>query len=314
MRSVISNLRPSTLIIGETEIWPNLVLEARRQGTNIILLNGRISKRSYPRYRLVRPLVKAVLRRFDHLLMRTPNDADRIINLGADPSRVEVVGNTKYDILPGPLPETRREQTRTDLGISQTCKVVTLGSAREGECEIVFEAVRLAAIEPPPVLIVAPRHMGLVPQIEQMAQDLSLQYVTRPAEEPPKTGGEAMPDVIIIAEMGRLLDMYAVSDIAIVGGTFKPFGGHNPLESASQGVVTVVGPHIQNIEDDIGYLRSHRCAFITEGKDLGALLQDLLLDDAGRHDMGRRAAAAVEEKKGIAAKCVEILAQRSMLP
>jgi hypothetical protein len=79
-------------------------------------------------------------------------------------------------------------------------------------------------------------------------------------------------------------------------------------------VVTVVGPHIQNIEDDVGYLSSHRCAFITEGKDLGELLQRLLLDDTGRQDMGLRAAAAVEAKKGIAGKCVSILAQKRLLP
>jgi 3-deoxy-D-manno-octulosonic-acid transferase len=314
MRKLVSRLRASALVIGETEIWPNLVLEARKQGTRIVLLNGRISKRSYPRYRLIRPVIRTVLRCFDYLLMRTQQDADRIVSLGADTGSVEVVGNTKYDILPGPLPEARRERTRNDLGIPEQRKVVTLGSAREGECEIVFRAIQAVRLEPRPLLIVAPRHMGLVQQVEQLADDFSLARRTRSGAESPGRVPEAVPDVIIIAEMGRLLDMYAISDVAIVGGTFRPFGGHNPLESASQGVVTVVGPHIQNIEDDIGYLGSRRCAFIAEADGLGELLQGLLLDDEGRRQMGRRASTAVDDKKGIAAKCVEILAQRQILP
>lgn len=314
IRNVVSILRPSTLIIGETEIWPNLVLEARKQGSHIVLLNGRISKRSYPRYRLVRPLMRTLLRRFDYLLMRTRSDADRIIDLGADSAAVEVVGNTKFDILPGPLAASRREATRVDMGLGGRRKVMTLGSAREGECEIVFGAMQAVDVEPSPLLIVAPRHMGLVAQVEQLAADSSLVCETRSGSRSANSGAETVPDVIIIAEMGRLLDMYAISDIAIVGGTFKPFGGHNPLESASQGVVTVVGPHIQNIEDDIGYLRSRGCAFITDEAGLGDLLQKLLLDDPERIEMGRRASAAVEDKKGIAGKCVEILAQRQILP
>jgi 3-deoxy-D-manno-octulosonic-acid transferase len=313
-RNVVSILRPSALIIGETEIWPNLILEARKQGSRIVLLNGRISRRSYPRYRLVRPLMRTLLRQFDYLLMRTRRDADRIIDLGADGAAVEVGGNTKYDILPGPLADSRRETARVDLGLDGRRKVVTLGSAREGECEIVFRALRAVDVEPSPLLIVAPRHMGLVAQVEQLAVDSSLVYETRSGSRSAASGAGTGPDVIIIAEMGRLLDMYAISDIAIIGGTFKPFGGHNPLESASQGVVTVVGPHIQNIEDDIGYLRSRGCAFITDEADLRDLLQDLLLDDTERREMGRRASVAVEDKKGIAGKCVEILAQRQILP
>ena len=314
MKKLASRLRASALVIGETEIWPNLVMEARRQGTRIVLLNGRISKRSYPRYRLIRPVIRTVLRHFDYLLMRTQQDADRIVSLGADIGSVEVVGNTKYDILPGPLPQARREQTRSDLGIPEQQKVITLGSAREGECEIVFRAMQAVKMEPRPVLIVAPRHMGLVAQVEQLADAFSLTHRTRSGtEQPGEVPAEAV-DVIIIAEMGRLLDMYAISDVAIVGGTFKPFGGHNPLESASQGVVTLVGPHIQNIEDDIGYLRSRRCAFIAEADALGGLLQRLLLDEEGRRQMGRRASAAVDDKKGIAAKCVEILARKRILP
>jgi 3-deoxy-D-manno-octulosonic-acid transferase len=314
VKRLVSALTPFTLVIGETEIWPNLVSEAHRQGAHIVLLNGRISSKSYPRYRLVRPLMRAVLGRFDYLLMRTDVDAERIVALGANPEDVAVVGNTKYDILPRPLTEEERKQTRRDLNVEAGRGVITLGSAREGECEIVFQALRDAGINPMPLLIVAPRHMGLVPQVEQLAADYSYTYRRVPGECPPAQGSPARPDVIIIAEMGRLLEMYAISDVAIVGGTFKPFGGHNPLESASQGVVTMVGPHIQNIEDDIEYLRSRECAFIAGEETLGSLLRRVLSNDRARQEMGKRAAQAVEDKKGIARKCVDIIAGRQMLP
>jgi 3-deoxy-D-manno-octulosonic-acid transferase len=313
MRRLIRALKPATLIIGETEIWPNMIFEAEREGVRVLLLNGRISRKSFPRYRLIRPLIKDVLAGFSLLLMRTQTDASRITHLGADPDRVEVAGNTKYDILPGPSSAPHRQDTRRGLGIPEGQKVITLGSAREGETEIVLGALAQAAIKPAPMLVIAPRHMALVAQIEQICRDFGQPYRTVSGEGA-GDGSAGAANVIIIAEMGRLLDMYAISDIAIVGGTYKPFGGHNPLESASQGVVTIVGPHTQNIEDDIEYLRSRGCAFIAGEHDLGPLLLRVLSDDAGRERMGRDAAEAVEAMKGIARKCVEIMARKNMLP
>jgi 3-deoxy-D-manno-octulosonic-acid transferase len=312
MRRAVERLKPSALVIGETEIWPNLIVESKRRAVQIALLNGRISKKSFPRYKLARPLIGDVLGRFDRLLMRTRIDADRIIALGAAAGRVEVAGNTKYDMLPGPLPEGRRQATRRDLAVGQGQAVITLGSAREGECEVIFEALRAIPPATRPVLVVAPRHMGLVSQIEELAASFGFTSRTTPSAPGDSPRGRKA-EIIIIAEMGRLLDMYAISDIAIVGGTFKSFGGHNPLEPASQGVVTIVGPHIQNIADDMEYLRSRGCAFISDGARLAGLIRDLLSDGEGRIEMGRRAASAVREMKGISRKYVDTLFERGIL-
>lgn len=311
MRRLIRGMKPSTLIVGETEIWPNMILEAGKQGVRIVLVNGRISKKSFPRYRLVRPLIKDVLSAFDLLLMRTQTDAARVIQLGADPGRVAVAGNTKYDIQPAPASTAHRHDTRRALSIPDGRRVITLGSAREGETEIVLGALAKVGIQPPPILVVAPRHLGLVAQIEQICRDFGRRFRTLSNGA---AGADVGADVIIIAEMGRLIDMYAISDIAIVGGTYKPLGGHNPLEPASQGVVTIVGPHIQNIVDDIEYLRSKQCAFIAIEQDLGTLLLEILSNDARRERMGRDAARAVKAMKGIARKCVETMAEKGLLP
>jgi 3-deoxy-D-manno-octulosonic-acid transferase len=312
MRRLIRGMRPETLIIGETELWPNMIFEAKKQGVRLVLLNGRISKKSFPRYRLIRPLVKDVLSNFDLLLMRTQTDATRVTRLGAEGGRVAVAGNTKYDIQPAPASAAHRRDTRRDLGIADGRKVITLGSAREGETEVVLGALAEVGIEPGPMLVIAPRHLGLVAQIEQICRDFGRRF--RTLSKGARGEGEPAVEVVIIAEMGRLLDMYAISDIAIVGGTYRPFGGHNPLEPASQGVVTVVGPHIQNIADDMQYLRSRECAFIAGEHDLGPLLLKILSDEVRRDRMGRDAAEAVEAMKGIARKCVDTMLDKDLLP
>lgn len=314
MRRFVSALEPACLVIGETELWPNLVSEAKRQGASVVLVNGRISAKSYGRYRLVKVLIGGVLADFDLLLMRTETDARRIISLGASPEAVQVAGNTKYDILSAPLDQATRSGAREALGIDRASKVVTFGSAREGECEIVLSALAAAGIPALARIVIAPRHMDLVPAIEQLCRNLGLTSatVTDMRAKPPQPAGK--PDVIILAEMGRLIEVYAISNVAIVGGTFRPFGGHNPLEPASQGCATVVGPHIANIRDDIEYLTSRSAAFVVLEPQLGPRVKDLLSSDRSLDEIGRSAVRAVEEKKGIAAKCVSVMLRRGLLP
>ena len=314
MRRFVTALEPACLVIGETEIWPNLVSEAKREGASVVLVNGRISSKSYGRYKLVKALIGSVLRDFDLLLMRTETDAGRIISLGACPDRVEVAGNTKYDILSAPLDQASQSAARQALGIDPASKVVTFGSAREGECEIVLGALAASGITAMARIIVAPRHLDLVAGIEQLCRDLGLSSatVTDMRAGPPQPKGT--PDVIILAEMGRLIEIYGISDIGIVGGTFKPFGGHNPLEPASQGCITIVGPHIGNIRDDIEYLTSRSAAFVLLENELGPRVRELLSSERGTEEIGRSAVRAVEEKKGIAAKCVRAMLREGLLP
>jgi 3-deoxy-D-manno-octulosonic-acid transferase len=314
MRRFVSALEPSCLVIGETEIWPNLVFEARRQGAPVVLVNGRISEKSYPRYRLVRTFMRGVLESFDLLLMRSEIDAERILGLGARPDRVEVIGNTKYDILPTPPSQDARDRTRQALGLGPDVRVVTLGSAREGECEIVLGALAASDVKSIARIIIAPRHLDLVAEIEQTCRSKGFSCATLSDLSVPQDVGAGGADVLILAQMGRLMELYAISDIGIVGGTFKPFGGHNPLEPASQGCITLVGPHIGNIKDDIEYLTSRSCAFVVGEGDLGDKIVDLLGDRSRRSEIGRAAVRAVEEKKGIAAKCVEAMVRRNLLP
>jgi len=178
VRRLIVSLKPTMLVIGETEIWPNLIVEASRAGISLAVVNGRISKKSYPRYKMIRPLTRFVLSRLDLLMMRTHMDARRAVKLGAREDRAFQVGNVKYDNLPEPLPDEARASMRNELGLGSGRLVITLGSARDGETAIVLAAIRSAAIDPEPLVIVAPRHMNLVPQVEEACRKEELECRT----------------------------------------------------------------------------------------------------------------------------------------
>lgn len=313
MRRFVAAIEPCCLVIGETEIWPNLLAEARREGAPVVLVNGRISDKSYPRYRLVRALIGDALRDFDLLLMRTQQDADRIVALGALPARVEVVGNTKYDMLPGPLAQDRRRAIRRSLGIEDGTKVVTLGSAREGETEILLEAMTDRRTRSAARAIVAPRHLDMVPRIVELARSMGFDCETVVDLAGPASARVRMAQVLVVAKMGLLLEVYGISDVAIVGGTFRPYGGHNPLEPASQGCVTLVGPYTQNIGDDMDYLLGRSCALAVGEDQVRATIADLVAGDEKRARIGQAAIEAVGERRGVAARCVAAMESRGLL-
>jgi 3-deoxy-D-manno-octulosonic-acid transferase len=224
------------------------------------------------------------------------------------------VGNVKYDNLPEPLPDEARRSMRHELGLVPGRLVITLGSARDGETARVLAAVRSAAIDPEPLLIIAPRHMNLVGQVEEVCRKSKLECTTVREGETLSPAELLKTQVLIFAQMGRMLQVYSVSDIAIVGGTYENFGGHNPLEPASQSAVTIVGPHIQNIRDDIAYLNARKAAFVAKEKELPGMLKKFADDADRREAIGEAAATAVSDRKGIAAKCVDMMLERGFLP
>jgi 3-deoxy-D-manno-octulosonic-acid transferase len=318
MRRFMNRMRPSVIVVTETELWPNLLREASRLEIPLVLVNGRISVKSIGRYRRVGALVRSMLSQFDLMLMRSDEDAGRALSLGADPDRVRVVGNTKYDVLAGPVPAEQRRALRKRLGISDAAPVVMLGSARQGESEILLEAIRAESMETLPTVILAPRHLENVRLIEAVCRrsgyGVALSAGAGESGRAPEAGeAGGAGRAIIVNEMGRLLEYYAISDIGVVGGTFKPHGGHNPLEPASQGAVVVVGPHRDNIADDMDYLISRDAAVITDEPGLGAVIRGLLFDPARMSALAERAAGAVQDKKGASRRSIEAMKARGLL-
>jgi 3-deoxy-D-manno-octulosonic-acid transferase len=327
MRRFLKTLCPGLIVIAETELWPNLLREASRLGIPLVLVNGRISSRSIGHYRRLRPLVSSMLAEFDVLLMRSEEDATRVRSLGAETERVEVAGNTKYDVLPGPMPQGERAALRERLGVGAERRVVTLGSAREGESEVLLDALEGIPSRILPLVILAPRHLENVPGLRTVCAQRGYEVTLsagpggRPGDAPPaeraaagRGGAGGDRRVLLVNEMGRLLDYYSISDIAVVGGTLRPFGGHNPLEPASQGAVVVVGPHRDNIADDMDYLLSRDAAVLTDGGRLGDVISGILSDPAKMRGLAERAARAVEAGKGASLRCVEAMKERGLLP
>jgi 3-deoxy-D-manno-octulosonic-acid transferase len=314
MQRFVKTLNPAIMIIAETELWPNLLREARRRDTPLVLVNGRISTGSIRHYLRLRPLVRSMLSQFDLLLMRSDEDADRVKMLGADPDRVVVTGNTKYDVLPGPVEEAERRALKRRLGLGEGRPVIILGSAREGETEILLRGLGDLDSAAVPAVIIAPRHLENVPRLEAALGRAG--YTARLSADAREEGPAGLlgdREAIIVNEMGRLLEYYAVSDVAVLGGTFTPHGGHNPLEPASQGAVVVVGPYRDNIADDIHYLMGENGVIITDGAGLGGALRDLIEDPARMEATARGAACAVQARKGAAVRCVEAMKSRGLL-
>jgi 3-deoxy-D-manno-octulosonic-acid transferase len=311
----LAALGPGLVIIAETELWPNLIMETARRSASLVLVNGRISERSIGRYRLIPGPMRLMLSRFDLMAMRSRKDAERAISLGAPPDRVVIAGNTKYDALPGPAPGEIKSNLRVSMGIPPGKPVITLGSARPGETEVLLEA--LAHVEAAPVVVIAPRHLDQVARVERVCREWGYDLGRSKSPEAIGGAGGKAPGkrvALIVNEMGKLLEFYSISDIAVLGGSFAPFGGHNPLEPASQGVPLIVGPHHENIADDMAHLVSAGAAFIVDAGELGPRIAGWLEKPDMRASAGRKAMEVVDSNRGAAARCLEEIVKRGLLP
>jgi 3-deoxy-D-manno-octulosonic-acid transferase len=293
-------VRPRLFVMLETEIWPNLLRACRREGVRTAVVNGRISNRSYPRYRLVRPLFRRVLADVDRFCMQSRESADRLIDLGADPARVSVTGNLKFDSLRAVVaPGADRGMHRVErfFRLPEDRPVVVAGSTMRGEEIVVLRAFeRVRAIAPRALLIIAPRHPERFDEVERLARDEGFRTARRSQltidEEPPA-------DVVVLDTIGELAFVYRLGTIVFVGGSLVPTGGHNVLEPAVFGRPIVFGPHMQNFQEIAAtFLEADAAMQVRDERELEAAFRDLLGDPARRQALGRAAQAIVEANHG----------------
>lgn len=244
VRQALEVLNPSLLLLVETELWPNLIHEARRRGARVALVNGRISPRSFPRYRRVRRLLRHVLSEVDLFLMQGEAHAERIRALGAPADRVQVTGNLKFDAVePGRLPE--RLARLIQGGPPRPLWVA--GSTVGGEEELVLSAFhRVRERVPQARLLVAPRHPERFPAVPALVEAAGFRCLRRSALDPAAwRDGE----VLLLDSLGELSQVYSLASVVFVGGSLVPAGGHNILEPAVSGRAVVVGPHMENFQE-----------------------------------------------------------------
>ncbi len=304
IRPYMRALRPALVVVAETEFWPNFLRVLRRSGARVAVVNARISDRSFPRYRRWRGLLARVLSFVDLFLAQSEEDGRRLRDISAPAERVYVSGNLKFDVKP-PEEAPVVAELRRGIAQSSTGPVIVAGSTVEGEEEQIlagFEKIREEY--PQSVLILAPRHKERFAAVKEILSRFSLPFNMRST-----MNGDPLPagSVLLLDSLGELASVYALADIAFVGGSLVPNGGHNILEPAHWGVATVVGPHTENFRDIIGIFRQVDAVRIAQPADLADVLLDLLRNDGARRGLGQRARKVLEEQMGATERTLEAL-------
>jgi 3-deoxy-D-manno-octulosonic-acid transferase len=248
VRKALSLVHPDVLVFLETEIWPAWITEAHRMGIKTALINGRISARSIRGYLKFRPFFRRVLSNVDAFSMISAGDSTRIRAMGADPHKIEINGNAKYDLLASLADPAMATQMQKIMNLKSTSPVFVAGSTRGGEEAMVLDAYQKISKEfPDTVLIIAPRHIERTAEIRSLFERRGFRYQLR--SEIDGTASKRTEQVVIINTFGELFKFYSISTVVFCGASLVPLGGQNPLEAAVWGKVVFYGPSMENFLD-----------------------------------------------------------------
>jgi 3-deoxy-D-manno-octulosonic-acid transferase len=313
VRRYLKALKPRALVLVESELWPRMLVEAERASVPVIVVNGRISNRSLPRYRALRNLWAPLLRKLTLVLAQSEEDRLRFIDIGVPALKVRTAGNLKYDVRTVvELPITSALRTH----LPKSGKVIVAGSTLDGEERLLLDAFReLLPDIPELTMILAPRHPERFRSVEKLIADAGLpvilrsRWILKPDAIPP--GG-----IFLLDSVGELASVYSLASVAFVGGSLVPAGGHNPLEPAQFAVPIVMGPYTENFRGMVAALLEQEAIRVTPPERLFPALQELLTSPEAL-PMGRRARCVFEEQAGSSEVCLaairEILAESSQV-
>lgn len=304
IRPHLRALRPEMVVLAETEFWPNFLRLARASGASIAVVNARISDRSWPRYQRFGWALRRMLDQVDVFLAQTHEDGTRLQSIGANSDHVRVTGNLKFDVnLPSPPPIV--ESLRKALAAEAAGPVLVCGSTVEDE-----EAPLLKAFEnllvgrPRAVMILAPRHPERFEKVANLIQQMGIAFHRRSLwSGEPLAGG-----VLLVDSIGELASVYALADVAFVGGSLVPRGGHNIIEPAQHGVAIVTGNHTENFRDIVWLFQSRDAVRIVGLSELPLTLMHLLQNNAERKALGQRAKETIQSQMGATARTLDSLA------
>jgi 3-deoxy-D-manno-octulosonic-acid transferase len=294
IRPWFSALKPRLIVIAETEFWPNFLRLSRHAGARVMVVNARISDRSFGGYKRWKHLLERVLRRVELFLAQTEEDARRLVEIGAAPERVFVSGNLKHDI-PPPADLPIVSELRTALRQSNAGPVFVCGSTVDGEEQILLGSfAQVLTKYPDSVMLVAPRHPERFDEVAELFERSQLKFCRRS-----QSNGDALAgEVMLIDSIGELSSLYALADLAFVGGSLVPRGGHNILEPAQHGVPILVGEHTENFRDIVELFKSRDAVRVISPTNIAQTFLELLADGAERHALGCRAKETLESQQG----------------
>ncbi len=313
VRRVLRTLKPSAVLIMETELWPNLMRECGRQSIPVALINGRISQNSFGRYQLIRPFIRRVLNDMSVALMQSDQDANRICELGMSRERILMTGNLKFDSASTSANDASiAEDLRERFGFSHKDRLIVAASTHAPEESIVIDAFKRlrSSIQNRRVrLLIAPRHPERFNEVASIVKASGFPW-SRRSDSP--SGRDQKSDIVLLDSIGELRATFALADIAFIGGSIAPHGGHNVLEPAAQGVCVVTGSHTHNFvavtkallaEDAILQLPSLSEA--DASAVLASTITELLSNDSRRKEIGQRAKAVCDRNTGATKRVVD---------
>jgi 3-deoxy-D-manno-octulosonic-acid transferase len=303
VRRFLVRVQPKVAVVLETELWPNLYRECARRGVPMVIASARMAERSVRRYRRLNALTPAVFSPVVAIGAQSEADAARFVTVGADPARVHVTGNLKFDFELPPSVSDRGRRWRSANAPDRPVWIA--GSTHEGEEEQALDAhAVVCARHPRALLVLVPRHARRFGDVQSMLERRGLAFVTRSSSE------RVTPDtqVVLGDTMGELLSLYAGADVAFVGGSLAPIGGHNLLEPAACGVPILTGPHnFHGAETAQMLVEAGAAQVITDGVALATEVTRLFADATARKDMGARGRRVVEENRGALERLLRLI-------
>jgi 3-deoxy-D-manno-octulosonic-acid transferase len=308
MRRFITRAKPRLAIIIETELWPNLFHECRRRGIPLILASARLTAKSVARYRRCGRLFRDALYGTTLVAAQSAADAERFIAAGADPRRTEVIGNVKFDLQPDPDAVERGRTLKAAWGGRP---VWIAGSTHAGEEELVLSAhAELEAAAAGALLLLVPRHPQRFQAVADLLRRRGFRYERRSSSGDFGPTGLLPPEarVLLVDTVGELADLYAAVDVAFVGGSLVPVGGHTLLEPAALGIPVITGPYQTNGRETAQLLlRAGGALQVTDARQLADVLGQLFNDPARRQRLGANARRIVEANRGSALRLLELI-------
>jgi len=310
VRRVLQRIQPRLLLIVETEIWPHVLRACRQQGVPAMLINARISDRSFPRYKAARPVLRGVLHDFARIGAQSQRSADRLLAMGAPADRVAVTGSLKFDALDWSAANRSLSDhpARRVFGQLSERPVFVAASTLRGEDDLVldtFEALR--ARTSGAVLLLAPRHPERFDEVTALAARRGLHVSRRTHIEP---DAPLAADVIVLDTVGELASLFGFATVVFVGGSLVDRGGHNILEPALFGKPIIVGPSMHNFPDIASsFLEAQALVQVPDGAALTTAVLDLMSDAGQRDELGSRARRLLEAHRGATQRTLDEIAR-----
>jgi len=304
VRAYLRALRPKLLVLAESEFWPNLLHSARLSGASVAVVNARVSDRSLPGYLRFRTLLQRVMQDVQLFLAQSEEDAHRLVQIGAPAERVHVSGNLKFEVK---LPKQSKlvSLIKATLEREEIGPVLVAGSTLDGEEAMLLETFRqVVSRYPGALLVLAPRHPERFEPVASLLASSGIRYQRRSQWDglKPIAGG-----IFLLDSIGELASLYEFADLAFIGGSLVPRGGHNVLEAAQFGRPILVGPYTQNFREVIEVFRKADALCLVTPQSMTATVLRLLENDNEREALGRRAAEVMRLQLGATERTVSAL-------